>query len=54
MDEPTNHLDIVAMEELEQALTTYPETFVVVSHDREFISEIKPTRTLEVINGRLK
>lgn len=54
MDEPTNHLDIPAMEELEKALTTYPETFVVVSHDREFITAIKPTRILEVINGRLK
>ncbi len=53
LDEPTNHLDIPAIEELEKALQTYPETFVVVSHDRDFIDSIRPNRTIELINGRL-
>jgi ATPase subunit of ABC transporter with duplicated ATPase domains len=54
LDEPTNHLDIQAIEELEKALRTYPETFVVVSHDRDFIDSINFNRTLEIIDGRLK
>lgn len=53
LDEPTNHLDIPAIEELERALQTYPESFVVVSHDRDFIDSIRPTKILEVVNGRL-
>lgn len=53
LDEPTNHLDIPAMEELENAIITYPETVILVTHDRELIERINPTRTLEVKNGRL-
>ncbi len=37
MDEPTSHLDLPAMEELEKALTDYPGTLVIVSHDRYFL-----------------
>ncbi len=54
LDEPTNHLDIPAMEELEQAILSYPETIVLVTHDRELIEKINPTHMLEVKNGRLK
>ncbi len=38
MDEPTNHLDIPSKEVLIKALQEFPETFVVISHDRDFIS----------------
>lgn len=36
LDEPTNHLDIDAKEELKRALTEFPGTILLVSHDPSF------------------
>ncbi|MGI8893696.1 MAG: ribosomal protection-like ABC-F family protein [Bacteroidia bacterium] len=40
LDEPTNHLDIKSVNTLIQVLRNTESTFVVVSHDRFFLSEV--------------
>lgn len=40
LDEPTNHLDIQSVNTLVDALQNYEGSFVVVSHNRDFISRV--------------
>lgn len=52
LDEPTNHLDIPAKEAVEEALSTFPGTYVTVSHDRYFLDKVANC-ILELKDGTL-
>jgi ATP-binding cassette subfamily F protein 3 len=53
MDEPTNHLDIPSKEVLISALQEFPETFIVISHDRDFIARTC-NRIFEIVDKDIK
>ena len=53
LDEPTNHLDETTLEWLEDHLSTYKKTVIVVSHDRFFLDRVT-TKTLDVENRTAK
>ncbi len=53
LDEPTNHLDILSKEVLKQALMDYDGSMIVVSHDREFLTNLTE-KTVEFRNHKLK
>ncbi len=52
LDEPTNHLDIPAAEILEEALSNFEGTVVLVSHDRRFLEGVT-TRVVHVHEGEV-
>jgi ATP-binding cassette subfamily F protein 3 len=53
LDEPTNHLDIESREALEDALTEFEGTVLLVSHDRALLEAVG-SRTLVCEDGRLE
>ncbi|ANN17493.1 heme ABC transporter ATP-binding protein [Amycolatopsis orientalis] len=53
LDEPTNHLDLPAIEQLESALSEYPGTLLLVTHDRRMLDAVATTRRLEVADGKV-
>lgn len=53
LDEPTNHLDIQSKGVLKQALQQYEGTFIIVSHDREFLEGLT-NRIWDIENKQLK
>ncbi len=48
LDEPTNHLDIEAIEQLEQALSGYSRTLLLVTHDRRLAEAVRTDQTIDV------
>ena len=50
LDEPTNHLDVASLVWLEDRLSRYPGTLLLVSHDRYFLDRIAG-RVIEIENG---
>jgi ATP-binding cassette subfamily F protein 3 len=53
LDEPTNHLDIHSVELLSQALNKYEGSYILVSHDRYFISKTA-NKIWEIIDHEIK
>ena len=51
LDEPTNHLDMESLEWLEDYLTHFKGTVLVISHDRYFL-DVVVERIIELENGR--
>ena len=52
LDEPTNHLDFHAVRWLEEFLIEYPNTVIVVSHDRHFLNRVC-THMVDIDYGRI-
>jgi len=52
LDEPTNHLDLEARNWLEEYLSNYPYTFVLISHDRYFL-DVTVDKIVEIWNKRV-
>ena len=53
LDEPTNHLDIAAIEWLENWLARFRGAFVVISHDRTFLTRLTK-QTLWLDRGSIR
>ena len=53
LDEPTNHLDLRAKDVLKDAISKYPGTVIVVSHDRDFLVGLTE-KTFEFKDGVVK
>lgn len=54
LDEPTNDLDIETLELLEEQLTNYSGTVLLVSHDRSFINNIVTSTWVFEGNGKVQ
>jgi ATP-binding cassette subfamily F protein 3 len=52
LDEPTNHLDIEARDWLEAFLATYPNSYILISHDRYFL-DVTVKKVIEVWNKKI-
>ena len=52
LDEPTNHLDIISQQWLEDYLTRYEGSLIIISHDRAFL-DVVTNRTIHLSMGRL-
>lgn len=53
LDEPTNSLDLDAINWLEEFLINFPNTVIVVSHDRYFLNKVC-THIVDIDFGKMK
>ena len=53
MDEPTNHLDMYAKEALEEALSDYEGTLLLIAHDRYFLDKLV-SRVVEIRDHHMR
>ena len=53
LDEPTNHLDLKSISWLEDFLYRFPNTVIVVSHDRHFLNQVC-THVADIDFGMIK
>ena len=53
LDEPTNHLDLPAIEQIEQALSAWQGTLILVTHDRRLLESVSLSRRVRLDDGRL-
>ena len=53
LDEPTNHLDLDAIAWLEEFLINFPNTVIVVSHDRYFLNKVC-TQIADIDYGKIQ
>lgn len=53
LDEPTNHLDIISINWLEDFLSKFKNTVIVISHDRHFINQVC-THIADIDFGQIK
>lgn len=53
LDEPTNHLDLASINWLEEFIINYPNTVIVVSHDRHFLNKVC-THTVDIDYSKMK
>ena len=53
LDEPTNNLDPPSRQAIGQALSSWPGSMVLVSHDTGFVSELAPDEVLLMPDGTL-
>jgi ATPase subunit of ABC transporter with duplicated ATPase domains len=53
LDEPTNHLDLPAIEQLEQALSSFDGTLLLVTHDRRLLEAVETNRQVRLSGGQM-
>jgi ATPase subunit of ABC transporter with duplicated ATPase domains len=51
LDEPTNNLDPPSRQAVGQALSEWPGSMVLVSHDPGFVEELRPDKVLLMPDG---
>lgn len=51
LDEPTNYLDPSSRDAIAEAICDYKGTVVFVSHDKDFVSAVKPSKVIMMPSG---